>query len=277
MCGAVDMMDEAFVRFPSVALRSMEDFTRFQTEKSAVLDARYRRELELASENTELPLEGSCALCLTSMVFVSRTMHGEVAPNGKLIPNWREEQLCGCRHKLNNRQRAVLHFLLPRLGAPTWYRAAVVGQPDAASNYLSQILPELKIIAPTVSTSGSSSLCLSDRTAHYHLLLSSEFLHRVPSLDAALEECARILSPGGTFVFTVPFSYHSASTISDFGGFSGGPRGMPGFLGFPVHKIGWDIIDRVRQAGFVHCSALCYWSEEFGYLGPYNIIFFASK
>jgi hypothetical protein len=85
------------------------------------------------------------------------------------------------------------------------------------------------------------------------------------------------LVPGGSFVFSVPFTCTAAVTQSDYGALSRGPQGMPAVMGFPIHVIGWDIIDRVRQAGFVDCYALCYWSEEFGYLGPNNFIFCASK
>jgi hypothetical protein len=44
-----------------------------------------------------------------------------------------------------------------------------------------------------------------------------------------------------------------------------------------VHQIGWDILDRLKQAGFSDAAAHTYWSHELGYLGPMNMIFSAVK
>ncbi len=109
------------------------------------------------------------------------------------------------------------------------------------------------------------------------MLLCPDHLHHVPALDAALGEAARVLCPGGALLFTVPFHADADATASDLARLPRRSGVLPAFSAEPVHRIGWDILERVRGAGFVDCAAHCYWSEELGYLGPFNMIFLATR
>jgi predicted TPR repeat methyltransferase len=107
-----------------------------------------------------------------------------------------------------------------------------------------------------------------------HLVVSADHLHRVLPLDAMLAEVARVLSPGGVFVFTVPFDVSQEVTRSEVAqGIANGPT----LTAQAVHAFGWDVMDRVRRAGFADCCAHCYWSEELGYLGTFNFVFEAFR
>lgn len=98
--------------------------------------------------------------------------------------------------------------------------------------------------------------------ASFDLIVSQEVLEHVPSMDAAFQDMARILKPGGTLLATVPF-LQSAETSRRKAAL--GPDGRveyitePEYHGNPVDPAGgslvfelpgWDVLDRLRDAGF---------------------------
>jgi hypothetical protein len=86
----------------------------------------------------------------------------------------------------------------------------------------------------------------------------------------------RVLLPGGRLVFTVPFHDRSAKTVSRLDRLPRVSGRLPAESGGPTHQIGWDILDKLRAAGFADARAHTYWSEELGYLGTGNVIFSAT-
>jgi SAM-dependent methyltransferase len=113
-------------------------------------------------------------------------------------------------------------------------------------------------------------------TACVHLVVCADQLQFVPPIEMALAELARVLSPGGSLLFTVPFDIGQGLTRSS--PLARIPMAdMPTLASQPVHVFGWDLLPIVERAGFAHCTAHCYWSEEFGYLGPFNLIFEAER
>jgi hypothetical protein len=264
------------IRFPATALDSYASFQRFRETSRDLLDDRYRREQSLATRQKSLELDGTCAVCLRVTRFLSQSAGGEATPDGARVPHWREEQHCGCAFSLNSRKRALLHRALPQLGFSGWCPTAVLGEDQGLTGLLSSINAE--------ATAWPRMSAATDRTAsripaddgQYSLVLSADHLHCVPLLDFALAELARVLMSGGLLLFTVPFHVDSETTLTDFARV---PRRnmIPSFVKDPVHQIGWDILDRMEAAGFEDCTAECYWSEEFGYLGTYNMVFAGAR
>jgi SAM-dependent methyltransferase len=270
------MRVENCVRFPAYTFRSANEFKRFQSANSDILDERYRREMALGSKESEIVLDGSCGLCLRVTRYHSKTAGGEITPDGRKVPNWREQQLCGCEFDLNSRERAMLQFAAPRLGASDWYRVAAFGRNQAIIHYLAKMAPSL-VVWPRLERALENVSLPHSKTSSFHMVVSADYLHCVPSFDTALSEVVDALAPGGMFVFTLPFHHDSDTTRSEIGPFLRRDGQLPAASADPVHHVGWDLLDRLREAEFSDCAAHCYWSEELGYLGTYNMIFVAVR
>jgi SAM-dependent methyltransferase len=268
---------ENYARFPAHTFRSADEFKRFQLANGDVLDERYRRETALGTKGGAIVLDGSCGLCLRVTSYNSESAGGEMTSDGRIVPSWREQQTCGCEWGLNSRERAMLHFAAPRLGAPDWYRAAVFGQDQAVVHFLTKMVPNLAVWPRLAGGALEEELHLPAATSSFHMVASADYLQFVPSLDTALAEVARTLVPGGIFVFTIPFHHDVDMTKSDVGRFPRRTGRPPAVSADPVHHFGWDILARLREARFSDCTVHCYWSEELGYLGTYNMIFVAVR
>jgi len=96
----------------------------------------------------------------------------------------------------------------------------------------------------------------------YHLIISSEHLQAEPMIQRLLAIMRAALMPGGKLFFSAPFDAGAATSRA-------ARAGAPGVLG-------WDILNILERAGFDSAAAHLFWSEEFGHLGPFNLIFSAS-
>ncbi len=248
------------VRFPAAILRSHEEFRQWSRENRDLLDERYRREQELGTSEASLVLNGTCGVCMNTVSFRSVTVGGETTLDGRLVPNWRENQICSCDYRLSARQRALLHCLLFGVTAPHWCESAAIGPPDALTEALVGIVKNLRIWPSFQVKRGR--MRLPGHAASIQLVASSDYLDMAGPLERAFGEVSRVLVPGGSFVFSAPFHFDHVTTTPGAG---------------LRHQLGWDILSMALQAGFVDAAAYCYWSEELGYLGPFNMIFKAVR
>jgi hypothetical protein len=252
------------VRVPGVDFHAMAAFELFCRDNAALLADRAAREHALAAAaSAELVREGSCALCLCATRF---TTPAATPPEP---PNWREGERCGCADGLGNRERAMLHHLEAMAGLGPWSRVLGFGPPAALDRRLGAGGVALVRLGRLRAAGRGFRLDVAD--ASCHAAVSSDHLQRVPPLRAALAEIRRALVPGGSFVFTVPFHPGRAHTVSP-------PvaADSPAELDHAVHEIGWDVLEMLREAGFVRSLAHLVWSEELGHLGPFNLLFSAT-
>jgi len=94
----------------------------------------------------------------------------------------------------------------------------------------------------------------------FHVVTTNEVLEHVPSIDAALREIHRVLTPGGWHIGTAPFAMGKQDSILKAKiedgrvvhlmepEYHGNPVDERGSLVFEIP--GWDILDRARAVGF---------------------------
>lgn len=267
------------VRFPAACFVSRAEFENYEREMRARLDDRRAYERGLGSREESIVRDGTCAPCLRRARFTARTAGGEALEDGRLMPDWRGQLVCDCEDRLDNRNRALLHFLEAEAGLRGWSRVLLFGPPGPVDRRIAAVAGSVVSIARLGSAraaSGTGGYRLDAADGAFHLAVSSDYLQRVPPLEAALAELRRVLAPGGRCVFTVPFRDRSARTVSRLEGLPLVDGRWPAEAGGTVHEAGWDILDRLRGAGFTDARAHAYWSDELGYLGSGNMIFAAA-
>lgn len=253
---------ETSLRFPGERFVSQAAYDAFRAANQDLLDARYAFE-----QNAEQPLlsphRGTCAPCLIPTLFQSEGVG----------PAWRDGQTCGCQDRLGHRSRAMLHLLDAEAGLDAWSRVMLLGPRSPLEARLAQgrVAP-VRLARMSVRPGGHALDAPDGAFTH---VLAWDYLQRVPPLDLLLREVARVLAPGGVFVFTLPFHYRAPGTISRLGHIPRRGGVLPAEFGCDIHDIGWDILDRCHQAGFLRARAHHYWSRELGYLGPANFLFTA--
>jgi hypothetical protein len=244
--------------FRVAEFRSREEFDDYLKDNERLLGHRWLYEQSLASEEEQVVLAGSCGLCLEEAEFTSRTEGGEATMAGR-VPNWREGMICNCERRLINRQRALLHYILDTRALEPWMRVFSLGD-------LGPMQPVLESCAAKL-TCGPDALMQTNRERDelrhpgYHLVVSAEQLNNANASTELFAVLNRILTRGGQFVFTAPFDPHVA----------------PGPSPDPASPCDWSLIPRLLDGGFTIAKACLFWSEEFGYLGPRNLIFVAQK
>ena len=179
-----------------------------------------------------------------------------MAPNGR-VPNWREGLACGCEYRLINRQRALLHLLAAEDRLRSWTRILLMGEVLALKPFLSAVADHVTLWAGPIDAGFTA---LEPPRGGFHLILSVEQLTARLCRSKVFAALDALLAPGGTIALTAPFDVNP-------------PK--PNRAG--DHPIGWDVVDALAQSGFPNVRVMSYWSEEFGYLGAFNMIVTANR
>ncbi len=264
------------LRLPGHSFKGYDEYQQFRKSAETLFENRWLYEQSLASTADVITIDGTCGVCLRPAQFIAQTAYGEIVKGGR-VPNWREELACDCERALISRERAVLHFLRAAGALRPWMRLLVFGDAGSLLTPLSAETAEVINVRHIEAAPQSAGYRLPVADAQCHIALSLDALQRVPPLRAALAEVARSLAPGGRFVFTVPFHADVLQTTTSSVAYSRAEASLPSEWTAPVHTIGWDVLDMLRDAGFVDPVSFLYWAEELGYMGPRNFIFSASK
>lgn len=257
-------------------------------------DERWRVELGLARlHRGHFP--GYCELCGKASRF------GYNLGGDDEVPNWREELRCP-HCQLFCRIRFSLSYLLANLqtAQPQIYITEQITPafawlkrrwPDTiGSEFIVDETPVERLTDYLRDLTGDPEACLrhEDLTAlsmpdaSQDAVLSFDVLEHVPDTDACLREIFRILRPGGHLVFTVPIRLDIDASILrarigpdgiehlEEPEYHGDPAIEQGCLAF--HTFAWDLLERLRQAGFGDVGLLDAWCPATGILGTMGAI-----
>jgi SAM-dependent methyltransferase len=281
-------------------------FTRYQSFEQYAADRQFiartvkeRHDVEKAAAGSAEVFSnvGYCVGCGATQHFETSLMYGAAGPDGVTVPNWREHQSCKCG--LTNRIRGALSFIDQQTKVSEDASVYITEQvtdlfkrlktrwPNLiGSEYLSpEVIPGT--IVDGIRHEDVQNISIPD--ASLDLAISLDVLEHVPDPDRAFREFARCLKPGGTFIFTVPFSYDHASDVIraelDEEGhihhilppeYHGNPLDMEnGSLCF--RYFSWDTIRRLESAGFEQAGAFAYWSQDLMHFGDPQFILYAKK
>jgi len=247
------------LRFPATRIASQDEFNAWSQSERPVFDQRWLYEQQQIKDGLSAVREGTCGLCLAPTVF-----RADAPAEAR---NWREELQCDCPMHLSNRERAILHFMQSR-------GAIVPGRQFALTGRESQI--EAKLLDWGYEVLRVPRLLggrLRVETGWADLVICADHLHHIPPVVGFVREIARAVRAGGDRCLTVPFDVNSPITKSRVIEL---PRGAVESAE-PLHLFGWDLLDLLRDLGFAEVAANFYWSDEFGYLGPFNMIISAVR
>jgi len=212
--------------------------------------------------------------------------------------NWRERVVCPVTG-LNNRLRGSVHLIDFELGLRPYHDIYIAEQVTPLFTFLKNKFPRLigsEYLGEDKQPGyinekqlrHESATALSFEDASLDAYLTFECLEHIPDFKKSFSEAARILRPGGKFMWSVPFADMEYENIirafADESGqvhhvlepeYHGDPVSAEGILCFT--HFGWQMLDQVKNAGFDDVYAFVYRSEIFGYLGGEQILFIAEK
>jgi SAM-dependent methyltransferase len=253
-------------------------------------------ERNLIAKESSFTVSGWCFVCRQNTRFEVNFSYA-YAVGGQLTPNWREHLRCpNCG--LNNRMRAAIHILEQECALQPAHSIYITEQTTplfqvvrhryrnlSASEYLGATLPFGTTDSDGVRNESVTRLTFSSN-AFDHILCFDVFEH-VPNPAKGFAECLRCLRPGGSLLFSVPFTGNPVTIVRARENpdrtvehllppeYHGDPRNAMGCLCF--YHFGWDLLDTVRNLGFRETAGLFYWSREFGYLGNGDQVIFTAQ
>ena len=277
---------------------SRGDYDAYLRAQKPLLEELAALEAELARKPVPFTFAGSCGVCESETEFRVDHEYAFRRPDGSLVPNWRERQVCQ-RCGLNSRMRASLEYLREATGArPTdliyateqstpLFRALAARFPlTIGSEYLRDGTPPGQVSTTNLRCEDVTRLSFPDCSFEY--ILSFDVLEHVPDYSRALKEFFRCLRPEGTLILSVPFNLAEEQTLVRARLASGGriehllppeyhgdPMSSTGALCF--YHFGWSLLSEFRSSGWRRVALNTYASETHGYLGGTQFLISARR
>jgi len=242
---------------------------------------------------------GFCCVCGQATNFLTSFMYSTgPTPDGRPMPNWREHMQC--QHcGLVNRMRATINALHTYARPKTDSRIYITERLTQTYSWLVRRYAKLQgseYFGPDHKPGSivdgirhEDVMNLGFEANSFDFVLSFDVLEHVPFPEKAFTEIYRILDENGLFLFSVPFSSNSQSDViraslrndgsiehhlpAEYHGNPVDPEG--GALCF--RYFGWGMLEQIKKIGFKNVRCLAYWSEQQGYLGKEQYLFFARK
>ena len=282
---------------PKLEIVRLHSFTEYQKHR-LLMDSVYqtRRGYEASlqeSMNGAFQVAGFSFPAGEEVKFLADFVYSD----GKKV-NWRERLVCP-KTGLNNRQRAAVHIMDIELGVipqesvyiteqvTALYKFLVAKHPRViGSEFLGSSIPRGSFDKKGVRSEDLTKLTFENDT--FGAVLSFDCLEHMPDFMTGIKEIARVLKPGGRFMWSVPFRADLEFNLQRA---SLDPKGIiihheqPEYHGDPINRdgclcfthFGWEMLEQVKNAGFKKAYAVAYWSDFFGYLGVEQLLFVAEK
>lgn len=244
------------------------------------------------AETKPFNLTGVCAVCGGASSFVSDFMFSGPDATGRVIPAWRERQICSC--KLNCRQRSCFQLLADSLGLSAQSIVYCTEQQTDLFQHIERVFPRVvgsefygnsyplgSVNARGVRNEDITRLTFSDAT--FDCIFSLDVMEHVPNYKAGFREMARCLKPGGKLLLTAPFHFDEEitrvrATVNADGTlthhfppvYHGNPIDPAGSLCF--NDFGWDIMEDLCSAGFGDATMFVFTAPHLGYIGLQYVI-----
>lgn len=274
-----------------VAALSMPAYKE-QTDMAALLIGKEQRK--------RFTVQAYCSVCNRQTPMLVDYLFSQRVPGQKPVPNWRERlecPFCG----MNNRQRLIaglikkileqgesarkdIYFMEQVTPIFLWARKAFGEHNILGSEYLGDGL-QAGTIKQGIRHEDAMNLSFAD--ASLDLIVSNDVLEHVPNPFKAFSECARVLGHRGVLLMTVPFhsNMESSATRAVLGAegiryllppeYHGNPVSSKGSLVFT--DFGWDLLEKIRDAGFGDVSVELYASRYYGHCGGAQLVFRATR
>lgn len=242
---------------------------------------------------------GWCLACGRPSAFLVDMLSGGRRTADGWVPNYRERLECaGCR--LNNRQRVIAALMRQRLDGRAepadvylmeavtpvyqWAAQTFSAHRVRGSEYLTPTAPSGTVI-DGIRHEDVQAMSFADESLD--LIVSNDVFEHVPDPWQGLRECARVLRRGGELLMSIPFDPGAqdsrARAVLRADGvehlapplFHGNPVSADGSLVFT--DFGWDVIPRLREAGFEHASVECFLAPRYGHLADGQLVFRATR
>jgi SAM-dependent methyltransferase len=258
------------------------------------LTVRWMLESHLATRHAgaaSFAVPGFCAACTRAVDFAADFAGAWQAPDGLLVPNWRECLRCP-QCGMNGRQRMTTELVtgvVLGLGRAPEPRAYMMEALSPLYAWTRRSFPWLELVGSEYLGPGTAGGVLRDGVRHedaehlsfpdasFDLVVSCDVLEHVDDPPQAFREVARVLRPGGRVVMTFPMDPHLDRDVRRAGIEGGTVRHLlpPVYHGNPLSPagslvftdFGWEVLDHMRDAGLLDPTLNVYWSYELGYLG----------
>lgn len=275
-----------------VDLRTHSEYERWAADP--LLSAQREIEAQIAHahrDSDSYTVPGYCRVCEKGTDFFVDKQSGSIQGSDMWLPNWRERLVCPICG-LNNRQRAIAYAASKILSRYRDRRPEVylMEQVTPIYSWITNSLPHALStgseylgteIAPGAIIDGirhEDVEKLSFSQDSFDLILSNDVLEHVVDPGKALREAHRVLRSGGELLMSVPFHLDSQNSVRRAEVNQGKLNHLlpPVYHGNPVSDdgslvfvdFGWDLLDEIRQSGFLDPRLCFYWSEVYGHLGP---------
>lgn len=254
---------------------------------------RWMLEHHLAQSNAgrrAITVPGFCPVCQRGVDFTAQFDGAWRAPDGVLVPNWRDYLRCpSCT--LNGRQRMVVQLIVDwamNLSRRVDISAYMMEQVSPLYRWATTTFPWIEWIGSEylgpnheasrhdgIRHEDAEALSLGDATVD--LVVSCDVLEHVNEPQLAIAEIARVLRPGGRALLTFPMDpalerNQRRAAIVDGNVrdilppiYHGNPLSPDGSLVFT--DFGWEVLEQLRAAGLADATLNVYWAYELGYLG----------
>lgn len=196
---------------------------------------------------------------------------------------------------MNNRQRLIATLLKQALSDEYGKHVYLMEQVTPIYNWVSTTFKNHKIIGSEylgheyaggtvvkgIRHEDVENLSFAD--GQLDLIVSNDVFEHVPNPAKAFAECARVLKAGGIMLATIPFHWENDISVVRARLSNGQLEHIlpPAFHGNPVSAdgslvftdFGWDLLDTMKEAGFLDVTVDVYAAAEFGHLGGGQLVF----